>query len=121
MMLMYHCLARDNDLDERPLDFLNIFMGFLGDDYRRCICFFGFQKFYYVEPLSLKQLFALMKEIKEGDSIQTINDVMAYFNDYINTRFRTRPETTTPFIPFLTEKQVNKWGHLNEDNGFFVD
>jgi hypothetical protein len=121
MMLMYHCLARDTDPDENSLDFLNIFIDFLDDDYRRCICFFGHQKSNYVEPLSVKQIFSLMKEIKEGGSIHNINDVMTYFNDYIDARIRKRPETTTPFLPFFTDKQVKKWGHLNADNGFFEE
>jgi hypothetical protein len=74
-----------------------------------------------VEPLSIKQIFSLMKEIKEGSSIKNIHDVMTYFNDYIDARIRKRPETTTPFLSFFTDKQVEKWGHLTPDNGFFVE
>lgn len=121
MMMMYHCLARDIDPDESPLDFLNIFIDYLDDDYRRCICFFGYQKSYYVNPLSLTEVFRLIKEIKEGTSINNINDVMTFFNDYIDARIRKRPETTTPFLPFFTEKQVKKWGHLNPNHGFFEE
>ena len=59
------------------LEFFNVFIDLLNDDYRRCICFIRSKK-QKNETLSLYDIFRLTEEIKNGSPINNINDVSGY-------------------------------------------
>lgn len=119
MMTVYHCFKKDI-YHEPLLEFFREFLGILEDDYQRCKCFIQRPGNKNID-LPLGNVIDLIREVKNGETIHDMDDMMNFFNDYIDQRFTKRPETVTPYMPFLSENQKKKWWQLSPECGFFPD
>ena len=119
VMIAYHCI-KSGKIEEELNDFFYDVLVILEDDYQRCKCFIR-TKDGKNNPLSLQDVIKFIEYIGKGNLINDSNELMRYFDSYIDKRFTSWQETVTPYLMFLTEEQRKRWGHLDHNNGFFPE
>lgn len=134
-MIAYHCIRHEtnrilNIIDDGPdyeendpemlLAFFYDILDLLVDDYQRCKCFIK-SKEGKNDALPLEEILRLIEEIGNGTMINSSEELMRFFDDYIDQRFLSCQETVTAYLPYLEQEQKNRWGHLDHDHGFYPD